>query len=59
MPDFQRLDRVTAKYSPHFGVGVIEWIAPSGSMLVTFEVDGRTFEDCLHPEELEPATVAA
>jgi hypothetical protein len=47
-------DRVTAKYMPHLGVGVVE-LAADDRVLVSFEVDGRPYRDDFSPAELEPA----
>lgn len=49
---------VQAIHMPHLGVGVIEWVAPTGRLVVSFEVDGQPFQDTFDPHELENAKPA-
>lgn len=46
---------VHAIYMAHLGIGVIEWVAPNGMLVVSFEVDGQRFCDEFHAHELENA----
>lgn len=51
----QKGDLVTATWMPELGIGVIEWLAPNGRPVVTFEIDGKQYVDEFDPFELEPA----
>jgi hypothetical protein len=38
---------------PGWGLGVVRRIEPDGRLLVDFEVDGRSYSDDFHAQELE------
>jgi hypothetical protein len=51
-----RGDIVHAKFMPELGIGHIEEVTANARLLVSFEVDGKTYEDVFDPHELTEAT---
>lgn len=50
-----RGDLVEATYLPHWGVGVIEFVAPDGRLTVSFEIGHEGYTEDFHALELQAA----